>query len=926
LIRAFELRKLALLGTALLAAVVMLDARAVSLSAKDAKPASALWSLKPVRNPNPPRVKNSGWVRNSIDRFILAKLESERISPSPEADRPTLIRRLSFDLIGLPPAAAEVDAFVNDKRPDAYERWVDRLLASPHFGERWGRHWLDLARYADSDGYEKDNVRPWAWRWRNWVIDAVNRDMPFDQFTIEQLAGDLLPNATLDQKIATGFHRNTLTNTEGGTDQEEFRVKANVDRVNTTGTIWMGLTVQCAQCHNHKYDPISQQEFYQLFAFYNSVNEVNISAPLPDEQAAYEKAKSAFDTERAQVKARVDGELDKLARDVLPERQRRWEADAAKSAVRWTVLRPTEVKSDGGATLKVLDDASIFASGKNPESDTYRLVAPVSGSIAAIRLEALSDSKLPSKGPGRTGHGNFVVNGVQVSVAAPGAPVKTIELGEASADYSQNGFPPAKAFDADPAEGWAVGGQEGRAHVLVARAKESIAAPAGSTLTIVIPQKHGSNHTLGRFRLSITASSRAAASLTADAVADALTTSEASRTSEQKALLAVTYRAQDPDVALVSSELAKIEAKAPKPPATMAQTLVRADKGRQTHIMIRGDFQQHGPEVFPRTPDCLPGLTTTNSEPTRLDFAKWLVDPRNPLTPRVTVNRVWMHLFGRGIVGSVDDFGTRGEKPTHPELLDWLATSFVSKDKWSLKFLIRRIVMSATYRQSSRYRPELAGRDANNLWLARQNRFRLEAEGVRDAFLAASGLLNSTIGGPSVRPPMPSGIAELGYAGSVRWQESKGVDKYRRGLYVFFQRTVPYPMLTTFDTPDMNVCAAKRERSNTPLQALTLLNDPVFVECAQALGRRIVRDAAKSPKQKIEFAFKTCLGRSPTPVELRESLTIYEQMRKQSESDLEAAADFAGEHAASNRDVVELSAWTAVARIVLNLDEFVTRE
>jgi hypothetical protein len=679
---------------------------------------SSHWAFQPIRRPAVPEFRGLRTeVRNPIDAFVLTRLEKEDLKPSPEADKVTLLRRVSLDLTGLPPTPEEVDAFLKDDSPDAYERVVDRLLASPHYGERWARHWLDSARYADSDGYEKDTGRPYAWRYRDWVIHALNADLPFDRFTIEQLAGDLLPNATLDQRIATGFHRNTLTNKEGGVDQEEFRVAAVIDRVTTTGKVWLGLTVGCCQCHDHKYDPLSQREFYQLFAFFNSDREADVNAPLPGEAEKLKKQQAAFDAEKKKLQAAIDDAKEK---------------------------------------------------------------------------------KLP-----------------------------------------------------------------------------------------------------------------------------------------------------DADVKKREQALAAHQKKAPSPSKVMT---LAAGPARPTHVMIRGDFLRKGVEVKPGTPAVLPGTPGADapgSPKTRLDLARWIVSPENPLTARVTVNWVWAKCFGRGIVATPEDFGTQGEKPSHPELLDWLASELMSPASrasdgtgyagnspvntggppWSLKRLHKLIVTSATYRQSSRVTPESIARDPLNVLLARQSRLRLEAEIVRDGALAASGLLNRTVGGPSIRPPQPPGISELTYANSAKWVETSGPDRYKRGLYVWFQRTSPYPMLMTFDAPDSNVCVVRRERSNTPLQALTVLNDAVFVECAQALAKRVLTEKQDEPDcERVEHCFRLCLGREPTDAETRRLLRVFREFKKLAAANPAEAAKLPGSHKPDGVPPAEAAAWVALARTILNLDEFVTRE
>jgi Protein of unknown function (DUF1553)/Protein of unknown function (DUF1549)/Planctomycete cytochrome C len=703
------------------------------------KTKSTHWAFQPITVPPLPAVQNPGWVRNGIDRFILARLEKEGIKPSAEADKVTLIRRVSLDLLGLPPTREEVDAFLKDPSTDAYERLVERLLASPHYGERWGRHWLDAARYADSDGYEKDTGRPWAWRYRDWVIDALNRDLPFDRFTIEQLAGDLLPNATLQQKMATGFHRNTLTNKEGGVDQEEFRIAAVKDRVETTTKVWLGITLGCAQCHDHKYDPFTQREFYQFAAFFNSDREDDIAAALPGEEEALKPKRDAW----AKKKAELAKGLEEYKRQ-LPELQAKWE------------------------------------SALTPEETT----------------------KLPAT------------------------------------------------------------------------------------------------------------------------VAEALKVESEKRSSAQKKLIADHFAKSDKKLAKLTKALADHEKAAPS--VSKAPTLQRGPE-RKTHVMIRGDFLRPGVEVRPNTPKVLNALAPAAEEgaPTRLDLANWIVDPANPLTRRVLVNWIWQKYFGRGLVATLEDFGTQGERPSHPELLDWLATQLV-QEKWSLKALHRLIVTSATYRQSSKARPELGERDPLNILLARQNRMRLEAEGLRDRALSVSGLLVEKVGGPSVRPPQPPGISELTYANSAKWVESTGPDRYRRGLYTWFQRTSPYPMLMTFDSPDGVVCTVRRERSNTPLQALTLMNDVVFVECARALGQQLAAHHGDVAERAVR-AFKQCMGREPTPFEKDRLTQLFTELRDLATQNATQAPKLLGKQPPDG-DPIEAAAWVAFARALLNLDEFVTRE
>jgi len=925
------------------------------------KSSATHWSFQPIKRPMLPTVHAETWVRNPIDRFVLARLEPKKIGPASEADRRTLIRRLSLDLLGLPPTPAEIEAFVKDAAPDAYDQLVDRLLASPHFGERWGRHWLDLARYADSDGYEKDSPRPFAWRYRNWVIDAFNRDLPFDQFTIEQLAGDLLPDATLEQKVATGFHRNTLTNKEGGVDQEEFRVAAVIDRVNTTSTVWLGLTLGCAQCHSHKYDPLVMHEYYGMFAFFNQGQEVDIPAPFPDEAAAYAQAKQTYEAAHAPFLAAVAA----FEKDQLPAREAEWERRLDKSSLTaWTVLEPSSLRATGDVKFTKQPDGSYLVSGENKPTEMYTLTVktPLNG-ITAFRLEVLPDPSLPALGPGRVAHGNFVLSEFKVTLDNGAGAALPIELTSPSADFSQDAWPVAAAIDGVLTTGWAIAPQFGKRHVALFGTKTDLDSSDDTGLTIVLNQQHGTQHTIGRFRLSATTMPRPAKlDGIPDDIAAILTTASEQRTTEQRKKLTAYFATLDPDLARLRQAEAEHARQAPPPPATKAQILLEIAPPRTTHIHVRGDFLRKGEEVQPHTPAVLHPLAVAGGrQPTRLELARWLVDPANPLTARVMMNRVWKGLFGQALVTSVEDFGTRGERPSHPDLLDWLAVEFISpplskggqggagqlataatnaviatppnppllrggEGAWSLKRMIRLIVQSATYRQSSQPRRDLAVRDPRNMLLARQNRFRLEAEVLRDVYLAASGLLAPTVGGPSVRPRQPAGISELTYAGSARWIESTGSDRFRRGLYTWFQRTSPYPMLMTFDAPDSNVTCTRRDRSNTPLQALTLLNDPVFHECAQALGRRMVQALQSDTASRLKFGFETCVGRQPTENELASLNRLFGDFRSLAEADQEAAVKLVGEPKPSAADLADTAAAVAVARVLLNLDEFVTRE
>ena len=687
-------------------------------------PAAKHWAfVAPVR-PLLPGVTAQAWVRNPIDRFVLARLEKEGVAPSAEADRATLLRRLSLDLLGLPPRPEEVEAFLADTRPDAYERQVERYLQSVHYGERWGRHWLDVARYADSNGYSIDAPRK-IWKYRDWVIAALNRDLPFEQFVIEQLAGDLLPGATLDQRIATGFHRNTQINQEGGIDKEQFRIESIIDRVNTTGTAFLGLTIGCCQCHDHKFDPLTQKDFYGMFAFLNNDDEPDLPLGAPSEVAQAE----AMEAKAAALLAS------------FPER-----------------------------------DPGLFE-----------------------RMVAWEQSLTPAQ-------------------------------------------------------------------------RQAQSQAVRESFDVQFPK----------------------------------------RSMEQKLTVLAAFVDQAEENKKLRQALEKLRAGKPVFQTTMV--LQQLPAPRRSYLFIKGDFTRDGGTVEPAVPAVLHSLVpspTTN----RLDLARWIVDPRNPLLARVTVNRIWLQYFGRGLVETENDFGTQGALPTHPELLDWLACEFIRPEAsrpgtaaWSLKALHRLIVTSATYRQASRVRPELRERDPDNKLLARQARLRLDAEVVRDVLLGASGLLNETVGGPSVFPPQPDGVMKLGQS-QRPWQPSGGAERYRRGLYTFYWRATPHPALAVFDAPDAFATCTRRLRSNTPLQALTLLNDQQFFELAQGLARRLLAEGPSQDAGRLNYGFRLCVSRSPkaAEVETLQHLLASTSSEGQTESP-------------------PVERWTAVARVLLNLDETITRE
>jgi mono/diheme cytochrome c family protein len=889
------------------------------------------WSFQPPKRPEPPAVKRADWPRNPIDRFILARLDKEGLEPSPEADRSTLIRRLSLDLIGLPPTPAEIDAFVADARPDAYERLVDRLLASPQHGEAWGRHWLDRARYADTNGYEKDRERS-IWPYRDWVVRSINRDMPFDQFTIEQLAGDLLPNPSADQLTATGFHRNTMINEEGGIDVEEFRFASVVDRVATTGAVWLGLTVGCAQCHTHKYDPITHREYYRLFAFLNNADEPEIDVPDP----AVAARRAEIEAEAQRLEANLATQYPREGPESLSAKLAAWEKTLKPA--HWTILKPTKLDSRKHATLTVQPDGSVLASGDKPNNDVYEVEIQTDlPGISAVRLEVLPDPSLPDGGPGRAPLfmvGDFLLTEFQAAVVGADGKATPLKISKATEDYAASGRSAALAVDGVTDTGWSVTGQIGKPHAAVFAFERGPDVVAGrpTTLRITMNQEFIHQTTIGRFRLSATtdAGPVVASGVPAD-IEDVLLIEPAKRTEDQQRRLTSHYLTIAPELAKAREPIAKLRQSAPRLATTMVMRERRPEHARTTNIHKRGEFLKLGEEVEPGVPAVLHPLPP-DAPLNRLTLARWLVDDRNPLVGRVIMNQVWQTYFGRGLVTTPEDFGVQGAKPTHPELLDWLATE-LPRQEWSLKAMHRAIVTSATYRQSSKASHEQLARDPANAFLARGPRFRVGAETIRDVALAASGLLAMKMEGPSVHPPQPDGVTSLAY-GQEAWPTSVGRDRYRRGLYTFLKRTSPYASFITMDAPTSETTCLRRERSNTPLQALTMLNDAVFVEAAQALARRIVREApAPTVEARMGFAFRLCLGRLPRAEELSRITAFYsDQLARFRGGELDASK-IAGAKpdepllaVPDGADLNELAAWTTVARVLLNLDETVTKE
>ncbi len=894
------------------------------------------WAFVPPRRPELPVVQRADWPRNPVDAFTLARMEAVGLSPAPEADAHCLVRRVHLDLIGLPPSPEEMDSFLADANcssfDDAYTRLVDRLLSSPHYGERWARPWLDLARYADTNGYEKDRERQ-IWAYRDWVIAAINRDLPFDQFTIEQLAGDLLSGATRTQTIATGFHRNTLLNEEGGIDPLEFRFYALCDRVATTGTTWLGLTLQCCQCHHHKYDPVSQAEFYGLMALLNNADDVEL--PLFDESLETQYQSNLAEAERRlrelpaawPLPENSENDTDavrRLRESALAERFAAWLQEQRRRTVVWRALQPVEMSSNE-PLLQAEDDNTVFVSGDITKHDTYQL--RLRGDLrqtTAIRLEALPDERLPGNGPGLTYYegtrGDFFLSEFQVAADA-----RPVQFASASQTYAGNQFSDSPvsaelAADGDFQTGWAIYGRIGERHSAVFVLAEPLVDATDLQVTLHFGRHFASS--LGRFRVSVTSGPAAVAMDLPVEIEALLLKPDDALTVDERELLRREFLLRTPELAEQAKEIRQL-LKRPPPPHTLALLERPKDKPRTTNMRERGEYLRVGAEVTPGTPLSLPPFPSDQPR-NRLGLARWLTSPEHPLTARVTVNRQWASLFGVGIVPTSEDFGVQGAPPSDQSLLDWLAIEFVESG-WSLKKLHRLLVTSSTYRQSSQIAPEAFAADPVNVYLARAPRKRLEAEMILDSTLCACGLLSEKMGGPGVRPPQPTGITEVAY-GNPAWVPSTGEDRFRRGIYTFIKRTAPFAALLTFDATSGTACTARRDVSNTPLQALTLLNDVIFQEAAQNCGRLLAaRDGTDDVR--IVYAVRRVLTRPPTDGELSELaafLTLQRQRLAGGELD---AAQIAGGSVEDvpREQVVERAAWTTLARALLCLDEAITR-
>ena len=918
--------------------------------------------IKPVR-PVP-----SLGTPNPIDGFLRAKLESAGLKPSPEASREALIRRVTLDLTGLPPAPADVATFLADKQPEAYGRVVDRLLASPAYGEHMAAPWLDLARYADSNGFQSDTSRE-MWHWRDWLIGAFNRNLPFDQFTIEQLAGDMLPKATQDQILATGFNRNHRLNGEGGRIVEEWFAETVIDRVETTGLTWMALTFNCCRCHDHKYDPVTQKEFYQLFSYFNSGDETGVlgefggsgetrkggNTPpvlfLPTEEETKRLATLEEDGKTAEKQLAT-------ARKELPAEIAAWEKEftpkLSDASSAWKSPQVLEARSLGGATLNQQADGSYLASGKNPANDSYELVIkPEGGQFTGLQLEVLPDPSLPSASLGRSATGNFVLTGVEVDIHLPGvAEPEGALFTRAEADFEQKGFEVAKIVDGQPKPmkgkrtadkkgakaGWAVDGaapanKVPRKALFVCEPK---ALPEGTTLTVRLLHSSGfGDHNIARFKIQTSALPPALLSIKGGALSDslktALQTEPTKRSAAQRSEIEKFYLAntQNP-MRQAETQLADLRKKLKETTESQHSSMVmkEAPKPRPAFILSRGEYDKPADEVPRALPAALPALPEGASND-RLGLAKWLVSGEHPLTARVWVNRAWERIFGTGIVKTTENFGSQAEWPSHPELLDWLATEFVRLN-WDMKAMQRLLVTSEAYRQSAAVTPEHLAKDPENRLLARMPRLRLSAETLRDQALTVSGLLVNKLGGPSVRPYMPDAVwDETSVYGNLRnYKNDEGEGLYRRTLYTIWKRTAAPPSMLLFDSPSREICTVKRGRSNTPTQALALLNEVTYVEAARKLAEGMLLEGGGTPEARVEWAFQRVLARKPDAFE-RDTITQRLKARLQKLAPAEEAArqmiSLGHSKPAASLPPGELAAYTVTANVLLNLDEAISR-
>lgn len=895
------------------------------------------WSFVKPRRPAVPAIHDDNARHNAIDAFVQARLVGTELKPSVEADRARLLRRVTLDLTGLPPTLEELDVYLKDAAPGAYERAVDRLFASPRYGERMVWDWLDAARYADTNGYQGDPTRP-MWYWRDWATSAINANQPFDQFSVEQLAGDLLPSPSREQLIATGFHRNHMINGEGGRIAEESRVDYVQDRVETTGTVWLGLTLNCCRCHDHKFDPISQREYYQLAAYFNSIEESGandagglanpvMSLATDEQQQRLQELRS---DEQAARQKQTEAEQ-RVARE-LPA----WEAEfAAKTSsaagegtksleIQWKPLKPTSLSAQHGTKLSVDEAAVVTASGDNPPQEKFSMLfAPPKETITALRIEALPDDALVNSGPGRADNGNFVLSEVIMEVYG-----RAIDLDPLRVDFAQDGWPAAHTADGKPATGWAIMPQFGKPHELIIAPRTPQTVPSSEVLTIRLAfESPHVQHVLGKFRVSMTSDRPELVRGMPPAVLAALSKPKDQRSEAEQKAVSDHYVSTHADV--IAAKAAADQAKSRREgfERSLPRTMVMRERSqpRETFILVRGAYDKFGDKVTHGTPSVLPAPSAETGA-NRLALARWLMSPEHPLTSRVVVNRIWQTFFGAGLVKTTEDFGAQGEKPSHPELLDWLAVEFVESG-WDVKHLQRLIVTSATYRQSSKVSAHAVEQDPENRLYARGPRYRWPSWMLRDQALAVSGLLQEHLGGPPVKGYQPEGIWEEATFGKITYQQDHGPALHRRSLYQFWRRIVGPTVF--FDVAARQYCAVKVARTNTPLHALTTLNDVSYVEAARVFAERILREGGPTDAERLTLAFRLCTSREPTAAELPVLQRRLGQLRTLYAADA-AAVDALLKVGETPVDPsvprADLAAWTSIGSLLMNLDETLSKE
>ncbi len=899
--------------------------------------------IAPVRT-EPPQVAG---VEHPVDRFLAARLEKEGLKMSPPADAATQMRRVSLDLTGLPPSPADL-AQLSDWSDAQYEAYVDKLLASQHYGEQMAMQWLDFARYADSNGFQTDSSRQ-MWPWRDWVIQAFNDNKPFDQFTTEQIAGDLIPNARRDQIVATGFNRNHRINGEGGIIAEEWRIENIMDRVETTSATWMGLTMGCCRCHDHKYDPITMKDFYSFFAFFNNVPESGTIQGASNRSGGNSLPVTTVPTpEQEQKLAQLDADLQKAKAHVaevakqLPQLIATWEPEAQETLLKmktvWAPLTPTKVESKSGTTLVKQADGSYLATGANPQKDVYiyDAVLPEQGASAFL-LECLTDPSLPGGGAGRFSNSNFALSAFDVYLRRKNGKQELLKLKKAEADFSQKGYEIANVLDGKGRRGsWAVDGpnrKENRRAMFVLQ--EPIAPEKDAMLLLRVRMEAIGGHNIGRFRIASSSLPSEAVRLSGEPFSPALRlaieTPAAKRTPQQRKEIETFFRAnvenplKQADAALAKAQRAYDDFDRSLPNVMVMQE----GPVRDTFILKRGEYDKPEAKVTMATPAVLPPMPK-DAPANRLGLAKWLVDPANPLTARVWVNRAWEKFFGYGICKTAENLGSQAEYPVHPELLDWLATEFI-RSGWDMKKMQKLLVMSAAYRQSSKVTPALLEKDPDNRLLARGPRFRLGGEVVRDQALAIADLLVPKIGGPSVKPYMPDGVwDETSKYGDLRgYKADSGEGLYRRSFYTIWKRTAAPPTMLMFDAPSREVCTVKRSRTNTPLQALSLLNEVTFVEAARGLAQQMMKNGGATPEQRIAYGYQKATAHAIDADSLRTLVAGYQARLTAFQAKPEEAKALLAQGMLKADDTLnpaELAAYTTTASVLLNLDRVVTRD